>query len=905
MNFLALPCRILVWLLAFALAAQVTRAAEAPLRVLIFSGQNNHDWKTTTPKIQDILASSGRFSVEVTELPGQFDAAAGAKHDVVLSNWNAWGKNPDIWPESARKAYIDFIRGGKGLVIVHAGSSSFYDWEEYQQAAGASWKLGQTGHGKPHGFRVEAADPQHPVMRGLAPFLTTDELWRKPGVHPGAKVLASGDGEPVALATELGKGRGFTLLLGHSAAFMENEGFQALLLRGTEWAATGEVTLGPQPPVDPDAVLASVARYRFGADRESVRKLERLAQAASTGPAARKALAEKLLALAASPSATMEGRRQALWFLSLVAGPEDASAIRKLLDDKELNYFAQNALARLDAPRAWKNPAAMQAESEAAARALASTPGALFSMLSGNDRTRQAAALRAFRAYPDPDALKAVVAQFDQLPAAVQPQIVALLGDLATPAGLPVLAKAAASADPLLRQTAFIALGQAGNASIIPALLVALETAPGDERRLIAESLIRLPGEGVDEALAAAFSKSAPAVQRELVRALAAREARGAIPALLAVAGSSDAGLRAEAGAAIGRLGDIRLCSALIAMIESSPDGAGAALAAICRREGSVQPLLEAMAGAPPPKQALLLAVLGSTGGPQALDSLYAATKSEDGGVRVAAVRALAAWNGAEAFDVLVALTAAAGDPAGRTLAARGVARLAPQVSDRSPGQLAETLAAVLERAAVNEKKALLGALGKIGGPAALKVVEGCANDPALAAEARAAAEQIQGAARAGSAGKKRLGAASEGQMKLFDAPGNLVRLGAKATSPTGLQSDGHGDVPAAAIDGDGGTYWDEVDRQPLYRFRVQLAEPARVGLLRILGFQHENYAPKTFEILCDDKAVKTIVDARYEDNVLSVELPPTECRNVELKITGSYGASPAIRELGLFPASQ
>ena len=45
--------------------------------------------------------------------------------------------------------------------------------------------------------------------------------------------------------TGFGKGRGFTLLLGHSAAFMENAGFRTLLLRGAEWAATGQVNARP------------------------------------------------------------------------------------------------------------------------------------------------------------------------------------------------------------------------------------------------------------------------------------------------------------------------------------------------------------------------------------------------------------------------------------------------------------------------------------------------------------------------------------------------------------------------------------------------------------------------------------------------------------------------------------
>ena len=75
------------------------------------------------------------------------------------------------------------------------------------------------------------------------------------------------------------------------------------------------------------------------------------------------------------------------------------------------------------------------------------------------------------------------------------------------------------------------------------------------------------------------------------------------------------------------------------------------------------------------------------------------------------------------------------------------------------------------------------------------------------------------------------------------------------------------------------------------------------MSLVRILGYQHHNFAPKTFEILCDGKPVKKVEDAQYQDNVLIVDLPPTDCGTVELKITGYYGGSPAIRELGIFAA--
>ncbi len=223
------------------LGAVAANGGEPTLRALILSGQNNHAWQETTPKLRSILAASGRFAVEVTEHPERLDATSLARFDVLVSDWNTFGK-PAVtnWPAPVREAFLAFIKGGKGLVVVHAGGSSFYDWPEYQQAAGAYWQMEQTSHGAPREFTV-TPEGVHPITKALAPFKTTDELWVKPGVHPAARVIARGDGEPIAMTTSLGQGRGFALLLGHSAGFMETPGFSALLVRGAQWAATGKV----------------------------------------------------------------------------------------------------------------------------------------------------------------------------------------------------------------------------------------------------------------------------------------------------------------------------------------------------------------------------------------------------------------------------------------------------------------------------------------------------------------------------------------------------------------------------------------------------------------------------------------------------------------------------------------
>ncbi|MCB1126216.1 MAG: ThuA domain-containing protein, partial [Verrucomicrobiae bacterium] len=213
-----------------------------------------------------ILEATGRFAVEVTEHPEQLTAERLAPFDVIVGNWNSWGSGPDSapvkeWPAATREAYVAFLRGGKGQVMVHAGASSFYDWPDYQQAGLAAWGLGQTQHGPMHEFPVRLDSLDHPVVAGLRNFHTTDELWVRPAVQPGAQVLASayasadhpqgsGQWEPTALAAPFGEGRCFTLLLGHNAPSMDNPGFQALLTRGTEWAATGRVTIKPPTGAD-------------------------------------------------------------------------------------------------------------------------------------------------------------------------------------------------------------------------------------------------------------------------------------------------------------------------------------------------------------------------------------------------------------------------------------------------------------------------------------------------------------------------------------------------------------------------------------------------------------------------------------------------------------------------------
>jgi type 1 glutamine amidotransferase len=233
-------------------------ATAEPARVLILSGQNNHAWQETTPRLKAILDASGSFSADVLETPASMTAAQLSPYAVIVSNWNAWGDVPvKEWPPAARDALLAFVREGKGFVSVHAGTSSFYDWPEYQELAITAWDLETTGHGKQHHFTVSPSVVDHPITQGMAPFTTFDELWHGVPVPEGVQVLAmawsspefggTGKDEPILFTRGFGAGRSVNLLLGHHVRAMSHPGFAELLIRSVEWAATGEVA--PRPNV--------------------------------------------------------------------------------------------------------------------------------------------------------------------------------------------------------------------------------------------------------------------------------------------------------------------------------------------------------------------------------------------------------------------------------------------------------------------------------------------------------------------------------------------------------------------------------------------------------------------------------------------------------------------------------
>jgi type 1 glutamine amidotransferase len=299
--------------------------APAKIKVLIIDGQNNHNWKATTPFMKKELEDSGRFVVDVAtspqrqalpKKPKDNDEAAQAKYkeelaqvaagqaaykeamarfrpaiekyDVVLSNYNG-----DRWSKEFQDALEEYVRSGKGgLVIVHAANNSFSGWTEYDKMIGMGWRGSSygnrltldasgkevlvpkgkgpgAGHGRGHAFVITIRDGAHPITMGMPPewIHASDELYhgmRGPvqNVHLLATAFSemssggTGAHEPMIWTVKYGMGRVFHTPMGHDLTGMRCVGFITTLRRGTEWAATGHVTL-PIPPNFPTATKVS------------------------------------------------------------------------------------------------------------------------------------------------------------------------------------------------------------------------------------------------------------------------------------------------------------------------------------------------------------------------------------------------------------------------------------------------------------------------------------------------------------------------------------------------------------------------------------------------------------------------------------------------------------------------
>jgi type 1 glutamine amidotransferase len=257
-----------------------TMSLAAPAyKALVVTGQNGHNWKGTTPVLVKLLEETGLFSVDVATSPAKGQdmsefAPKFADYQVVVLNYQG-----DPWPQTTKEAFVDYVKGGGGVVVYHFALAAFPEWKEYNEIIGLGgwggrtekvgpyvrWKDGKIvrdnspgrcgSHGPQQPFQLFVRDAEHPITKGLPPAFmhAPDELygWLR-GPAKNLTVLATafapadkggaGEHEPVLFTIQYGKGRVFQECLGHDVPNLKSVAFIVTFQRGAEWAASGQVT---------------------------------------------------------------------------------------------------------------------------------------------------------------------------------------------------------------------------------------------------------------------------------------------------------------------------------------------------------------------------------------------------------------------------------------------------------------------------------------------------------------------------------------------------------------------------------------------------------------------------------------------------------------------------------------
>jgi len=557
---------------------------------------------------------------------------------------------------------------------------------------------------------------------------------------------------------------------------------------------------------------------------------------------------------------------------------------------------------------------------------------AVRAVLDDNDAALNAAAIHLSAAVSSPELGQVLTARLLAAPPAGQVLMLQSLAADANRNANEAVGKLLAATDPAVQIAAIQTLGKTGDQTHVPALLK-MATTPGDGATAALKSLATINAPGVDDVLVRQLAGADAAGKQLLLGILSDRNATAAFPAFLAAAEDGDPAIRRTALKGLGSLADEKTLPAVVALLVKTDGDAAVegALSAACKHMSNStacqEPVLAAMAQAHPGAQGALLRIAGQFHSPAALAAVRTALQQQDPAVQDAALRALCAGGDPACAADLLAIAQNGAKDVQRILALRGYMQIV-----QNPDLPGDTRMALIEKVrslltTPENKTMLLASLGATHNRIALRIAMSLIADPQASREAATTAIKILDAIgnraltqntaiqiRAAVKDPELLAALQEVEKKftkpahplptqtheLANAGINIAWQG-DASSPDGWQKDGEAGGDEAGNDGDLNTYWDKDDNKPLYRYVISFPEAHDLIGIGIHGFQQENFAPRTFDIIVDGKVIKSINNTAYTNNYFWTAFPKVNGKVLELKITAHYGGSPAIRELEIY----
>ena len=357
-----------------ALPSKATVSVKQPRKLLVFSKCNGykHSAIPYAAKMLELLGKkTGAFETVYSEdlsifLPenlNQFDA-------VCFNNTTQLAfDDPDL-----RKSLMDFVKGGKGVVGIHAATDNFYSWSEGAEMMGGifdghPWNASGT-------WKVKIEDPGHPLTAAFngKDFTVVDEIYRiRPrNLRENCRVLLRLDMNdktnlaakgvkitdrdiPISYIRKMGQGRVFYCSLGHNNHIYWDSAIIKHYLDGIQYAF-GDLTADATPvPFDIekavdikefDNLLNLIATYEYGQSRENLTNISDLLRITSVSDKLSAEIETKFIDFLKS-NATLAAKQFICERLSIIGSNKSVPTLVAMLDNSETADMALFALERI------------------------------------------------------------------------------------------------------------------------------------------------------------------------------------------------------------------------------------------------------------------------------------------------------------------------------------------------------------------------------------------------------------------------------------------------------------------------------------------------------------------------------------------------------------------------------
>ena len=682
----------------------------------------------------------------------------------------------DFKDPQLRESLMDFIKGGKGIVGIHAATDNFYDWPEAAeimggQFAGHPWRANGT-------WAIKIDEPEHPLTAvfGGKGFKINDELYRtEPPLYSRVKqrVLLSLDMSDEATRSvkglkpddmdtgiswvkSCGKGRLFYCSLGHNHHITWNPAILRHYLDGIQFALGDlPVDITPCPKMQLDELLSKIATYEYGQSRQLLTELDDLVRSTYDSPQALKRIEKRFLQFLVS-DATPAAKQFICRKLSIIGTEESVPTLTAMLTAKATSQIEPSDMARYALERI-PGPAVDKALRDALGKTSGEVKVGIINSLGQRGDEEAVEQLGKLLSSTDKDIAQAALSALGKIGGRKAAKLLSKAGSEVGPqlqlawadACLMCADKLLAAGDKrsavrIYRQMyaprmpwPMRAAGLRGIVTVRPdravKLVVGALKGEDEQMQAVAVGLLReIAGAEMIEAVTAELPNLSVTGQVRVLSALGDRGGRSALPAVISATKSAEADVRVAAFGALGGLGDASSVD-LLAQAAATAKGAEqeAARQGLYRLRGleADEKILASIPQADSKVKVELIRSIGERNMVTAVETLLKTAQARQAEVRLESLKVLKVIADQTHLPALLDLLISSRSEAERTEAENTVAAVAREISDKD--RRADSILAVLpsvERQ-LEARCSMLRVLGKIGGSDALGVLQKALED--------------------------------------------------------------------------------------------------------------------------------------------------------------------------------